>query len=603
MTAREGPRATIDLSPAAIPRAPDVEVPIVEARSMRSDKQAEQGLTDSEKKLRSIVALAADAIISTDENFRITLFNAAAERIFGYRGEELLGQSLDVLLPESARADHHAHFQQFARAALESREMGQRGQIWGRRRSGELFPAEASVSKIQLGGATHFTAVLRDVTQQRRAEEEREALLIREMQARAAAESAEHRFAFLARASDVLHSSLAVEKTCRALLQLIVPELALFCFVDVVGGENDVVSRLHVAHADPEKQVLADQLCTSPRNPTSTLTRQAIVTGEAELIDHVTDGMLASRLGDTEQLTSLRALTPASLMIVPLRSRQRVLGVILFARDAAGIPYDTYDLALAVELAQRAASALDNDQLYNQAQRAVRAREDVLGVVSHDLRNPLNVISMCVSALLASGCNDVARTRDVMRTVQQSTRWAQRLIQDLLDVTSIEAGGLSITRHLEDPVVLVTKAALFLEDLAAERSITLVTELPEHLPLVHVDADRILQALWNLVGNAIKFTPAGGEIRLGATEEGQHVRIFVADTGPGIPLEDVPDIFGRFWTARRDARVRGAGMGLAIVRGIVDAHGGRVWVEPSREGGAIFILTLPVAPSGAAAAS
>lgn len=581
------------------PGAAPAEVIIVEGRSVNSDESTTHGPTDSEEKLRSIVALAADAIISTDEHFRITLFNAAAERIFGYRREEVLGQSLDCLLPETARVAHHAHLDQFARAALESKEMGQRGQIWGRRSSGELFPAEASVSRIRLGSSTHFTAVLRDVTQQRRAEEEREALLLREREARAAAQSAERRFAYLARATDVLHSSLAFEKTYAALLQLIVPELALFCFVDVVG-ENGTVNRLHVVHGDPGKQELANRLRTHPRDTTSSLTRHAITTGEAELIVHVDDALLASRVGNTAKLEILRALTPASLMIVPLRSRERVLGVILFARDASGIPYDASDLGLAIELSQRAASALDNDQLYNQAQRAVRARDDVLGVVSHDLRNPLSVISMCVASLLTNGCTDEARTREVLQTVQQSTRWAQRLIQDLLDVASIEAGGLSVIRRLEDPVVLVTKAALVLEELAAARSLTLVTELPEHLPLVDVDAERILQALWNLVGNAIKFTPPGGAIRLGAIEEEHYVRIFVADNGPGIPLEDVPDIFDRFWTARRNSRVRGAGMGLAIVRGIVDAHGGRVWVEPSHAGGATFNFTLPTAPSGAA---
>ena len=598
MTAPKETRATSDDSSVAIPVALNGALPVVEDRT-GSAARMEQGLTDSEEKLRSIVALAGDAIISTDENFRITLFNTAAERIFGYGREEVLGQSLDLLLPESARVAHHAHVDQFARAAPESKDMGARGQIWGRRRSGELFPAEASVSKIRLSGSMHFTAVLRDVSKQRRAEEEREALLIREMDARAAAESAERRFEFLARATDVLHGSLAFETTYRALLQLIVPELALFCFVDIVG-ENGVVNRLHVAHGDPGKQVLADQLHSYAHVQTSSLTRHALTTGKAELLDRVTDDMLASRVEDTEHLEILRALTPASLMIVPLCSRERVLGAILFARDASGIPYDAYDLALAMELSQRAASALDNNQLYNLAQRAVRARDDVLGVVSHDLRNPLSVISMCVESLLTQGSGDDERTRDVMRTVQQSTRWAQRLIQDLLDVTSIEAGGLSVARQMEDPVVLVTKAALFLEELAAERSITLVTELPEHLPLVHADADRILQALWNLVGNAIKFTPLGGVIRLGATAEAHHVRIFVADNGPGIPLEDVPDIFDRFWTARGDSRVRGAGMGLAIVRGIVDAHGGRVWVEQSPEGGAMFNLTLRVAPSGAA---
>jgi signal transduction histidine kinase len=139
----------------------------------------------------------------------------------------------------------------------------------------------------------------------------------------------------------------------------------------------------------------------------------------------------------------------------------------------------------------------------------------------------------------------------------------------------------------------MTKVVLSFEDLAAAQSVSLVTELPDDLPRIVSDGDRLLQALSNLVGNALKFTPAGGEIRLGAEADEEGIRLFVADTGPGIPEEDIPHVFDRFWTARGNSRVRGTGMGLAIVRGIVEAHGGRVWVERNTRGGATFILRLP----------
>jgi signal transduction histidine kinase len=125
--------------------------------------------------------------------------------------------------------------------------------------------------------------------------------------------------------------------------------------------------------------------------------------------------------------------------------------------------------------------------------------------------------------------------------------------------------------------------------------VTLVTTLPERLPIIVCDADRLLQAIGNLVGNALKFTPPGGEIGVGATADEDAVRIFVSDSGPGIPEEDVPHVFDRFWTAQRNSRKRGTGMGLAIVRGIVEAHGGSVWVERNARGGATFSLRLPVA--------
>jgi len=556
---------------------------------------ARERATDSEKKLRGIVSLAADAIISTDDSYRITLFNPAAERIFGYRAEEVLGKPLDILLPETARTLHHTHLDRFRNSGDHAREMGHRGEIWGRRSSGELFPAEASISKLQLGDETQFTAVLRDVTKDRHAEREREALLVLEMDARSSAEAAQKRIAFLARASDVLHSSLAYEETFRSLLDLIVPALATYCVIDVVD-DGGAVRRLHVVHADPEKRALAERLLAYPRSQSHYLTRRVIRDGKVELINDVSDQLFSEIAEDEDHLSILRGLAPASIVMVPLRARERVLGALLFARDASERAYNDDDVALAVELAQRAASALDNAQLYRRAQQAIRAREDVLSVVSHDLRNPLAVISMCATSITENGDGDEESTREAMRTIHESTQWAQRLIQDLLDVAAIEAGGLSLRRRPEDPVLLVTRAALYFEDLASGSSVAIETQLPERLPSIDCDADRMLQALGNLIGNALKFTPAGGVVRLGAVDENAFVRFFVEDSGPGIPDEDISHIFDRFWTARGNSRVRGTGMGLAIVRGITEAHGGRIWVERGPLGGARFNLLMPAAP-------
>jgi signal transduction histidine kinase len=205
---------------------------------------------------------------------------------------------------------------------------------------------------------------------------------------------------------------------------------------------------------------------------------------------------------------------------------------------------------------------------------------------------------MCATSLLGEQALAGEGSRDALTTLQRATQWAQRLIQDLLDVSAIEAGGLSLTRSREDPVVLVMLAVQLNGELAAERRVSLVADLPDHLPPIAVDADRIVQALNNLIGNALKFTPSGGVVRIGAADGGDHVRLFVTDSGPGVPAEDAPHVFDRFWTARRTARARGTGMGLAIVRGIADAHGGRAWLEPPVAGsGATFNIALPVAAS------
>jgi signal transduction histidine kinase len=396
----------------------------------------------------------------------------------------------------------------------------------------------------------------------------------------------------------VLHSSLAYEETFRSLLDLIVPELATYCVIDIVD-EGGVVRRLYVVHADPDKRALAERLLAYPRSQEHYLTRRAILDSKAQLMNDVTDELFVKVAEDEEHLSILRGLAPASIIVVPLRARERVLGALLFARDASEKGYDEDDVVLALEPAQRAASALDNAQLYRRAQQAIRAREDVLSVVSHDLRNPLAVISMCATSIAEGGEMgelDEERIRDAVQTIHESTQWALRLIQDLLDVAAIEAGRLSLSRRPEDPVLLVTKAALYFEDLASRSSITIETDLPERLPSVLCDADRMLQAIGNLIGNALKFTPTGGVICLGAADEGDFVRFFVEDNGPGIPEDDVPHIFDRFWTARKDSRVRGTGMGLAIVRGISEAHGGRVWVDRGSQGGARFNMLIPATP-------
>lgn len=551
--------------------------------------------SDAQRLLQSIIALAADAVVSTDDQYRITLFNAAAEQMFGRSAEEVLGQPLDILLPESAREAHRGHLERFRHMTADSRRMAERGRVWGRRKSGELFPAEAAISKLVVAGSTFFTAVLRDVTEERRAEKERAVLLAREHEARTAAELAEQRMTFLASSGEILHSSLAVEDTFDALLRLIVPKMATCCVVDLVDAAGQI-RRAHVVHGDPAMQAFADRLGTYPKLQTCYLTRRAITEGRAELLAHVDDDHLRSMAEDAEHLAILRGLGFSSLIAVPLRSRERVLGAIVLARGAKQSPFTDADLVVAQGLAHRAASALENAQLYDQARRAIRARDDVLSVVSHDLRTPLSVIAMCVTSLLGDEAVADERNRDALLTLQRASHWAQRLIQDLLDVSTIEAGGLSLTRRREDPVVLVMLAVQLNAELAAEREISLVADLPEQLPLVDVDADRIVQALTNLIGNALKFTPYRGVVRVGGADGGDHVRLFVADSGPGVPAEDAPHVFDRFWTARRTARARGTGMGLAIVRGIVDAHGGRVWLEPPVTGsGATFSIALPVA--------
>ncbi len=227
---------------------------------------------------------------------------------------------------------------------------------------------------------------------------------------------------------------------------------------------------------------------------------------------------------------------------------------------------------------------------------AIAARDQVLAVVSHDLRNPLSAVTMCASALRNTLPPDADGAQALLGTIGESTDLMQRIIQDLLDVASIDAGRLSIERRTQRIEPILDRAVEVFRPLADEHGVTLTYEADgSHTPEVRIDAERVLQVLSNLVGNACKFTPRGGEVRLAVTGESGAVTISVSDTGTGIEPEHLARVFDRFWHTAEHRAVRSTGLGLAIPKGIVEAHGGRIWVESTLGVGSTFFFTVPAA--------
>lgn len=402
----EGARAVYDFSVFPIEEQRQVSGVMIEGRDITPRRAAEDALRLSEFRFSGIVDIAADAIVSVDEDQVITLFNQGAERMFGYTAAEVIGKPLDVLIPHDVRELHRHHLREFTKSPIRARRMGERSEVRGLRKSGEEFPAEASISKLDVEGRRVYTAVMRDVSERRSAEQERA-------------------------------------------------------------------------------------------------------------------------------------------------------------------------------------------RLYAEAQQAIRARDDVLSIVSHDLRNPLSVIGMCASAIEDFMPTPDPRISDLVATIQSSADWMNRLIEDLLDVTRVEAGRLQLHRRPEDLLRVIAEAVTMLQPAVAGKSISLREEIPEYLPRADVDAPRMIQVLQNLVSNAVKFTSPGGEIAIQATAKDGEARIAVSDTGIGIPPDDLPRLFDRFWQATGSRR-GGAGLGLAIAKGIIEAHGGRIWVESEVGRGSTFTFALPV---------
>jgi PAS domain S-box-containing protein len=376
---------------------------IAQMEDITQRKRAVEALRLSEAKFSGIISIAADAIISVDEDQRIVLFNNGAQKIFGYTQDEALGTVLDRLIPERFRAAHGEHFARFAAAEEAARPMAARQQIFGRRKNGEEFPAEASISKVTVGAATFFSVVLRDITYRRSVE-----------------------------------------------------------------------------------------------------------------------------------------------------------------------------------------AAL---------QRAVAARDEVLGIVAHDLRNPLTTIMLQASLLERPEPELERRNEQPRLVIMRSAKRMNALIQDLLDVAVVETGKMKVQRCRLSAAEVARDVVEMQAPLASSSGLELRLEVGPDVHDVWGDRNRLMRVFDNLIGNALKFTPKGGQITVrAAVNEGEEaIRFSVADTGAGIAPESLPHVFDRFWQAAGRASRLGAGLGLPITRGIVEAHGGRIWVESTVGSGSTFHFTIPIA--------
>jgi PAS domain S-box-containing protein len=522
-----------------------------------------------------MVEISADAIISVDERQRIILFNAGAEAIFGYSRDEVRGKPLEVLIPERFRQHHQSHMQSFAEGATAARRMGERREISGVRKGGEEFPAEASISRLETPGGRVFTVVLRDVTDRKKAEETQR---------------------FLADSSAVLARSLDYRTTISGLARLALPHLADWCVIDVL--QDGRLQRIEAAHWDPAMDHLAQQLKRFPPEAARAHPSVTVVeTSEPELIESVSDSFLEAIAAGPEHLEVLRRLDPQSLLVVPLVARGRTLGAFGLFSARPGRHYNADDRLLAVELGRRAALAVDNARLYRQAREAVAARDEVLSIVSHDLGNPLSAVRVSarvLDRLLDAG--DMERARVQVEGIRGAALQMERLIKDLLEIRRIETGRLRLVRRPEQVRQLVEEAARSLHGVAAEKGVTITTRLEDGLhALIRVDADRIQQIFSNLMGNALKFTPRDGVITVAAANAEDGVVFSVRDTGPGIPAEHLPHVFNRFWQASQQGS-HGIGLGLAIAKGLVEAHGGDVVVESEPGQGSLFSFTIPLEP-------
>jgi signal transduction histidine kinase len=410
-------------------------------------------------------------------------------------------------------------------------------------------------------------------------------LYLRQRQARRSAE-------LLAEASRVLASSFDVGTTLAQLARLAVPALADLCVVDVLDADG-AYRQAGAAHVDPAKEEMIRAV--SPARPARSLTA-LYAAAEPVLLADVPDAFVAE-IGGARMQALLGRIGPRSAMVVPLRVGDRAIGGITLVAAESGRRFGAEDLALATELAHRAALAVENARLFAQAHAAIQARDEMLAVVAHDLRTPVSTVVLGTDLLLETMPDDESHAFDRrhLGMVKRAALGMNRLIQDLLEVSRVVGGKLPLAVQEEEVRLLMTEASAMLRPLAESRGIAFHVRADGDLLRMRMDGARVMQVISNLVGNAVKFTPRGGSVTLAAEWRDRVLHVSVADTGAGIPPEQLPHVFGRFWQAD-DADQRGVGLGLAIARGIVEAHGGRIWVQSEPGEGSTFHFTLPASP-------
>ena len=556
----------------------EIELRVALERARRTTDELQQAYHEREE----LLGASTDGIYAIDHRGRILFANRAAAELLGYAPDEMIGREAHALFHHSY-ADGTPYPRErcaISLAADQGRAVRVTDEVlW--RRDGTSFPVDYASSPVVregrvVGAVVRFT----DITEQRRAVEG---------------------LRLLAESGRALSASLEVEETLRAVARLAMPQLAEMVMVDLVE-EDGRIRRVAASHVDDHASELFERASRyPPRLGDGGPQARVIESGESLLVREIDDAWIGALNRADEHTEIVRELAPRSLLVAPLRARGQVLGAVAFVRGAGRAPFDEGDRELAEELARRAALAVENARLYDAARRATRARDDMLGVVSHDLRNPIHSVFMSASFLLDLLPESMRVERTQAAVSRRAAERANRLIQDLLDITQIESGRLALDRAPYRAASLAHEALELAEGAAAAGKVALERGEMDREATVWADRDRVLQALGNLIGNALKFTPEGGRVTVSVRGDGQATRVSVADTGPGIPAAQLPHLFDRYWQANRKDR-RGVGLGLSIVKGIAEAHCGDVEVETAEGAGTTFTLVFPATEEAASRA-
>ena len=421
----------------------------------------------------------------------------------------------------------------------------------------------------------------------------------------------ERRALFLAEISKTLFESLDYEQTLSNIARMAMPELGAWCIVDIL--EKERIRRLAVFHPDPDRQSLVKELELSypPSEDDIIGAPRILETQQPELVPEVTDDLLATAHLDKKHLGILRALGFCSYMVVPLKARGKLLGAITFIAADESQRYTPRDLLFAEDLAGRAAVAMDNARLYEEAKQAKeeavaavsraaladRAKTDFLATMSHELRTPLNAIAGYAELLELGMRGPVTeQQREAIARIRRSEQHLLGIVNDILMFAKTETGRIPLKLENTTVTSVLGSVRFLVEPLLAANEIRLTQEGCSEEMSVVADRDRLNQILVNLLSNAVKFSPRGGEVRILCEVKEHLVAINVEDDGHGIAADKLEEIFEPFvqLSSGLTRTAEGSGLGLAISRELARLMGGDVTVRSELGKGSTFTLTLPM---------
>ncbi|MBN3924506.1 ATP-binding protein [Nostoc sp. NMS4] len=574
----------------------ELQITLEELKIASEELQATRIVVEKERqRYQELFDFAPDGYLVTDTFGTILEANRAATIHLNVLQRFLIGKPLLTFI---AQSDHQVFFNYLTQ--LQHLNRGGEWELCLQPREKICFDVALTVVTVrnELGKPVALRWLMRDISQRRRLELQRQQLFSHEQAARIAAQVAEKRSNFLAEASRVLVSSLDYRTTLTSVAQLAVPTLADWCIVDVVENNLAVFTNPVIVASEPAKEALLRELQQRYPIPVDADYGPAKVlrTGKPELLTNILESSLQRKSLNEEHFSLLHQLQVKSQIVVPLLVRDRKLGTILFASAQPERHYTTVDLEMAEELAQRAAFAIENAQLYQQAQEANRIKEEFLAIVSHELRTPLNSMLGWVQVIRTRKW-DEATTSKALETIERNAKLQRKLIDDILDVSRIVQGLIRLNIRKVDLVPIIQAAIEVVYPTSEIKDIQVEFNLDSSVGQVMGDAERLQQVVWNLLSNAVKFTPNGGRVEVHLEQVNSNVQITVSDTGKGISADFLPYIFERFRQAdSTTTRVdNGLGLGLAIVLHLVEMHSGTVSAFSEGEGrGAKFTVSLPL---------